>query len=102
MRSDALQDLLRQYKILINAEAQMLSECGCIFPALRKLKDAIDEVRNAVLTQCAIDLGVDAEIQQTNDSSHTNHYWNWYKEFLEWRKERKGIIHQLRKPDVKE
>ena len=93
--SYAMSDYQLQLKSLIKCQDEIM-QAGLIFPAVNYVQDAIKEVLEAMKTEALNCVGVDKDIEQVFKESSTNHNWNWRDEFLEWRKEKKGIINYKR------
>jgi len=91
-----MQDYLRQLDIILKAIDKIMTSCGLIYPAVKFLMDAKEDIIEAIKQQALRDLGVIEELKKKIDESTTNYYWNWNKEFEEWRKERKGIVNSKR------
>ena len=92
-----LEDYQTQLKALLKCEDEIMMNAGLIFPAIGYVKDAIDETLEAMKSQALVMMGLDSEVEKLFKNSRTNHAWNWMEEFIEWRKERKGVLNFNRK-----
>lgn len=101
-RSYELNDFLKQNQIVTDAIDRLMNECGAIYPLAHHLLEARNECAEAIKWQCATDMGVAKEIEDTSNSAKTNFYWDWNKEFEEWRKSRpSGVLsHGRKEPNV--
>lgn len=95
MCSYAMEDFKTQLKALVKCQDEIM-QAGLIFPAVGYVQDAIKEVLEAMKTEALNCVNVGEDIKQIFATSTTNHNWNWREEFLQWRKEKGGVINRNR------
>ena len=95
-----LDDYLAHLRILLKAEDDIMQR-ALIYPAVHHIERAIEETMEAIKDEIIRESGLDNEIKKLFNNSDTNHFWDWNKDFLEWRKQKGGVVNFKRtEPEI--